>query len=162
MPVASTHFLACDDELVAVGRTHVQCQSVALARNLLHANALREASAVLVELDDQAVQQRHGIELSLVGKTDAAVEGKRHVGIVDPVHRQPGGFARLEFGSCRRNALLGLRIGEGVFALHRKAVCLAVPDQPLLALAVAFDVLLSAFRPVLGNDFRQLACPAAG
>ena len=58
-------------------------------------NALREAPAALVEFDDQAVQQRHGIELRLIRHSDTAVKWKRHVGLVGPVRLQPGGLARL-------------------------------------------------------------------
>ena len=119
--------LGLDGELVGLGRAHVQRQLVAFARNLLHANALREAAAALFELDDQAVQQRHRIELGLLGEPDAAVERERDVGFVDPFRLQPGGLARLEFGPSPTEHPFGLRVGEGVLALHRDAVRLAVP-----------------------------------
>src|SRR6185312_8069835 len=91
--------IGLDDELVARGGAHMQCQLVTLTRNLLYANALREASTVLVEFSDQSVQKRHRVELSLAGETDATVKREGDVGVVDPVHGQPRCLARLEFGA---------------------------------------------------------------
>ena len=84
-------------ELVAARRCARAVQAVALAETLLDPNALREASTALVEFYDEAVQQRHRIELRLRGEPDTAVERERHVGVVHPVDVQPRGLARLQF-----------------------------------------------------------------
>jgi len=119
--------------------------------------ALREAPPALVEFDDQRVQQRHRVELSLVGQADAAVERKRDVGFVDPFDGQARGLARLQFRARLGHPLLGLRVGVGILALNRDAVGLTVLDEPLLALAVSLDVLAGASRAVFADDLGQLA-----
>lgn len=143
-------------EFVAVGGACVQGQPVTFRRNLLHANALHESSAPLVEFDDQAVQEWHGIELRLLGQPDAAVKRKRHIGVVDPLRLQSSRLARLVLRPCRRNTRLGLGVGVGVLALHRKAMSLTVLDQPLLALAISLDVVPRDLGPVFADDLRQL------
>jgi hypothetical protein len=53
-------------EFVAIAGAHPQRQPAGFGRYLLHANALPEPSTPLVQLDDQAVQHRHRIELRLI------------------------------------------------------------------------------------------------
>src|SRR5262249_8644524 len=96
-PCGENAFLCVYGELVALRRPYVQQQSVILTRNLLYPNTLCETAAVLVEFDDQAVQQRHGIELGLVGKPDAAVERERGIRVVNPLPRQLGCLEGVKF-----------------------------------------------------------------
>ena len=119
----------------------------------VYANALRQPAAVLVEFDDQAVQQRHRIELRLVRQPDTAVIRERHVGVVHPFRVQPGGGARLQLGAPLTTPFSDLRVGVGILALHRDAVRLAVLNQPLLPFAIALHVLLAIFGPCLPTIF---------
>ena len=41
-------------------------------------------SAVRLQLDDQAVQERHRVDLRLIGQAHPALERERHVGVVLP------------------------------------------------------------------------------
>jgi hypothetical protein len=138
----------------------MQRERIVFARNALHPCTLQEPTTTLIEFDDQAVQQRHRIELHLVGQSHAAVEGKRHVGrhigAVHPVGAETGGCACFEFLAGGGDALLGLRVGVGVFALYRNAVRLAVLHQPFLAFAVALHILTRGLLAMLGDDLGQL------
>ena len=145
-------------ELVAGGGAHMQRQPVALARNLLHPNALRQPAAALVEFDDQAVQQRHRIELRLMRQAGR----RRGTGTARRRRRPTPHPARRPYtppvpARAGADALLGLRVGVGVLALHREAVRLAVLDQPLLALAVALArTAVAIFGPCLPTIFDNL------
>ena len=92
MPVASTHCRASTSNSSLIGGAHLQPQAVAVARNALDANALGQAAAPLVEFHDEAVQQRHRIELRLMSQPHTAVERERHVGVVDPLRAQTDGW----------------------------------------------------------------------
>ena len=74
--------------------------------DVLHPGALDQSPFAFVQFGGQAVQERHGIELSLVGQPDSAVERKGHVGVVDPFDIQARGLAGLQLG-------LGLRHPAG-------------------------------------------------
>ena len=124
--------------------------------------ALDEPAAAVEQLDDQRVQKRYRVELRLVRQPHTAVVRERHVGVVVPLRVQAHRLARLQLGARRRHALAGLRIGVGVFALHRDPVRLAAVQQPLLTLAVSVDVGLRRLDAVPLDDLGQSACPATG
>ena len=145
-----------DVELLGGGSAHVKLEPLSGAGHFLDADALHEPAVALAEFGGEAVQQRHRIKLCLGAEAHAAAERERHVGVVDPLRIQSGCGTSLQFLAGRRNTLLGLRVGVGILVLHRDAMRFAVPQQPILALAVALHVLRRDLGAVLGDDLRQL------
>jgi hypothetical protein len=121
-----------------------------------HANAFDQPAAVRLELDDEALQERHGVDLRLVAQPDTTGERERNVGFRCPVRGQTGLAAGVQFGAGVGDAGCGLRIAERVFPLSVEPVLLAVPEQPVAALQVAGHVPLDHVLAVPGGDAGEL------
>ena len=90
---------------------------------------------------DQAIEERHGIDLCLVWQTHAAAERKRHIRMFDPLGGIKSGFlGGREYGSGGAHPVRFLGVGVVVFALDVQPVFLAVPKQPIASFGVPDDI----------------------
>lgn len=119
-----------DDEIVVVAVV-----------NAVGDGGFEDRRGMRLDIHGQRREQRHRVELCLVGEPDRTVEGERHVEIVDGIGVEACRSCGLEFGTHRRYFVLGLSVGEGRHPLDGQRVFLAVPQQPLLSGAIGFDVL---------------------
>jgi hypothetical protein len=82
--------LGADGDVTLIRCLHLPARARAEGRDAAHACSLREAATLLLELGNEAVQQRHRIELRLIARSHAAAVGKRHASVIDPFDGQTG------------------------------------------------------------------------